>query len=214
MRLFLERGFDTVTVDELAAEAGVSRRTFFRYFPSKDAVLFVTTPARLAGWRALNLPRPGDGGPLDPIRRACDAIAREYMTKTEYVLMRRKILESSPTLMRIEGEVDRSFEAAIEAGLLAWYEDPSSKLRGEIAIFAAAVFGGIRATMGHWFASEGRRDLVRMASEGLDFFARGLVLPPRTATTFRTAPPLSDTRSASAEAPTSSPVELTEESHP
>jgi AcrR family transcriptional regulator len=39
--LFARDGYDTTTTDEIAERAGVSARTFFRYFPTKDSVLFV-----------------------------------------------------------------------------------------------------------------------------------------------------------------------------
>ncbi|MGH3443318.1 MAG: TetR/AcrR family transcriptional regulator [Nitriliruptorales bacterium] len=40
VRLFLERGYDRTTVADIAAAAGVTERTFFHHFPSKDAVVF------------------------------------------------------------------------------------------------------------------------------------------------------------------------------
>src|ERR1700761_9416347 len=39
VRLTLERGFDKVTIDEICAEAGISTRTFFNYFPNKESAI-------------------------------------------------------------------------------------------------------------------------------------------------------------------------------
>ena len=46
MRLFVQRGFDQVTVAEVAAEAGVSEKTVFNYFPTKEDLFFDEIPER------------------------------------------------------------------------------------------------------------------------------------------------------------------------
>ena len=58
--LFELRGFDGVTVDDIAARANVSPRTFFRYFGSKEAVLYPDQDYFLALMRDAMTARPAD----------------------------------------------------------------------------------------------------------------------------------------------------------
>ena len=51
--LFVEHGFEQTSVDDIAAAAGISRRTFFRYFSTKADVLWVDSPAEIAAFRRL-----------------------------------------------------------------------------------------------------------------------------------------------------------------
>lgn len=62
-RLFIERGYDAVTTEEIAAAAGVSPRTFFRYVPTKEELLLA--PVRHGGAAIVNLleQRPASEAP-------------------------------------------------------------------------------------------------------------------------------------------------------
>jgi mycofactocin system transcriptional regulator len=63
LELFLEHGFDATSVDDIAAAAGVSRRTFFRYFPTKAAVLWNEFDAEIEQLRDL-LAQADDAEPM------------------------------------------------------------------------------------------------------------------------------------------------------
>src|SRR3954471_17244317 len=64
-----EKGFTAVTTEEIAARAGVSARTFFNYFPSKEAAVIGTTPDELEAYAA-DLAQARDGeSPIDALRR-------------------------------------------------------------------------------------------------------------------------------------------------
>ena len=69
LELFATQGFEETTVEAIAAAAGVSRRTFFRYFDSKAAVLFSEFAAEVTELRAAFAAVPGNVGLMTAIRR-------------------------------------------------------------------------------------------------------------------------------------------------
>src|SRR5579863_2973140 len=70
LRLFAERGFDNTTIEQIAAEAGVSERTFFRYFTTKASVLWTEFETEVETIRASLAAVPDDVPLMDAIRGA------------------------------------------------------------------------------------------------------------------------------------------------
>jgi AcrR family transcriptional regulator len=63
LRLFLDRGFEETNVEAIAAAAGCSPRTFYRYFGTKEDVMFHDIPAMIERLDALLDARLADGSP-------------------------------------------------------------------------------------------------------------------------------------------------------
>lgn len=78
IRLFVTRGFDNTTVEEIAHAAGISRRTYFRYFASKDEALVSATLVN--GMRIAQEARrmPSHLSPLAALRQALLDFAAGY----------------------------------------------------------------------------------------------------------------------------------------
>jgi AcrR family transcriptional regulator len=97
LRLFVEKGYDATTVDEIAAAAGVSHMTFFRYFPRKEEVVEYDEYDPLL--EELIAARPPDEPPLTTlhaaIRTGLEAILN---TDRDALLQRTRLVLSNPTL--------------------------------------------------------------------------------------------------------------------
>ncbi len=98
LALFLEQGFDATTIDQVAADADVSARTFFRYFPTKEALLFHDFEQRLAGIRADLESRPEDETPLHSLTVVLCQMVDGLHTSPEQKALMFRLLEERPSM--------------------------------------------------------------------------------------------------------------------
>jgi AcrR family transcriptional regulator len=119
MRLFAERGFDAVTVDDIAAAVDVSARTFFRHFGSKDDVLMSFHRERLELLRTQLANRPPDESPLLAVRQAMVAMAEDYEADREDLFLRTRLMADTPSLVGRSLEIQQQWELVIADAVAA-----------------------------------------------------------------------------------------------
>jgi AcrR family transcriptional regulator len=173
IRLFGERGFDAVTVDDIAAEADVSRRTFFRYFASKEDVLLADHRVRLAELRAAMAARPSDEPILSALRHSLLSLTRTYEQDRERLLLRGRIMLETPSLQARSLVHQRAWEEAMEAMVADRLGvDPAADLRP--GVVAATALAAMRVAYTTWYAGGGVAHLPTMVAEALDLLDGGL----------------------------------------
>lgn len=98
LRLFAERGFDDTTVDQIAAEAGVSRRTFFRYFDSKAEVLWSEFDTEVDNLRAVLAATPPGTPVMAAVRAAVLAVNHYGADDVPELRARMNLVSANPEL--------------------------------------------------------------------------------------------------------------------
>ncbi|MEO8889838.1 MAG: mycofactocin system transcriptional regulator [Jatrophihabitantaceae bacterium] len=113
LRLFAEHGFDETTVDQIAAEAGVSRRTFFRYFDAKSGVLWSEFDREVANIRAVLAAMPEDIAVMEAIRRAVLAVNHYGADDVPELRARMNLISTSSELAASASQHYDAWERAI-----------------------------------------------------------------------------------------------------
>jgi AcrR family transcriptional regulator len=173
LRLFTERGYDAVTIDDIAGEAGVSRRTFFRYFATKEDALFSDQPDRLVELRQALAARPAEEPPLKAVREALLSMAGNYEEEKEHLLRRVRIMRGTPALLGRALIYQRSWEDALSelvADRLG--VDPLSDPRP--GVVAGATMAALRTAITLWLAEQGKAHLPTLAAEAFELLDGGL----------------------------------------
>src|SRR6202046_3703150 len=113
LRLFADHGFENTTIEQIAAEAGVSERTFFRYFTTKASVLWADFDSEVATIRAALASVPDDVPMMDAIRGAVVAANHYHADDVPEMRMRMHLIATVPALSFSAAEHYEAWERAI-----------------------------------------------------------------------------------------------------
>jgi AcrR family transcriptional regulator len=169
LELFEVRGFSTVTVEDVAAEAQISIRTFYRYFASKEELLLVTIHRRAEAVAVALAGRPPDEPPLHSVRLAVEsAIAAEDPVSVKRWIT---VVADAPGVLRtIMGANILEMNATIAEFLARRLGMPSDGVvPGTLAVATGAV---IQNAQTRWHFQGG--DLAQTVSEALRVLEDGI----------------------------------------
>jgi TetR/AcrR family transcriptional regulator, regulator of mycofactocin system len=113
LRLFTDDGFDDTTVERIAAAAGVSRRTFFRYFDSKADVLWHAFDGEVRALRAAFAAAPAAQPLMDAIRQAVVGVNRYRADDVAELRTRMNLIGSVPALAASAAQHYDAWERAV-----------------------------------------------------------------------------------------------------
>lgn len=147
LRRFAAHGYDETSVEQVAADAGVSTRTFFRYFATKDEVLDMGRGERQAQLRArIRELAASDLPDLDVVRGALTDLARGFESDRERVQLRQRAAATSPVLRGRLYDTFASWESVVARELGG---DPTART------LAAVGFAVFRSSTAIWVAEGG-----------------------------------------------------------
>ena len=169
--LFASRGFDAVTVDDIAEAAGISGRTFFRYFRSKDLVLLRDQERRIGQLREALASRPDDEPVLDAVRHALLAMAADYEADRDHAVRWAQVIARTPSILpRFAGYAAEFMGAVTGTVAERMGLDPSRDLRP--GVVAVAMTGATHVAYEQWLL-DGSRPLPERAEEALRLVEQG-----------------------------------------
>ena len=164
LRLFLAKGYDATTVEEIAAAAGVSPMTFYRYFPTKEDVVLADDYDPLIA--QLIAERPADGATVDKIRRALgEGLARVYAADRDALLVRTRLVLSTPALRARLWEQQAATERLIARSLARATHEPGDDLATRVVV--SACLAAITTAILIWAEHGGTRDLPELVGRAL-----------------------------------------------
>lgn len=163
MELFATKGYEATTVDEIAAAAGVARRTFFRHFRSKEEAIFPDHDDTLVRAEAVLNAAPPHEHPLDTVCRGIKEVMKMYAGSPAVSVERYRLTREVPTLREREIASVARYERLFTRYLLGHFDERDhhdgndDPLLAEVA--ASAVVTAHNHVLRRWLRAGGQGDV-------------------------------------------------------
>ena len=173
---FLAQGVEDTSAEQIAADAGVSLRTFYRHFASKHDLLFADYTG-LNWFRAALDARPADEPVIDSVQAAIFAFPYDVEAVTKIATLRGGELDQGRIVRHIrdvQADLADAIEAQLQERSCVGEPTPDARLRITVTArcIAAAVFGAMEA----WMVGDDRSlgELARMSHAALESLREGI----------------------------------------
>ena len=161
--LYQERGFEQTMVTEIAERAGLTERTFFRYFADKREVLFGGQDLLRTIYVSTIEAAPASATPLDAVAAALEAATPVFRERHELVRQRQAVIAANPGLQERE---------LLKGAFLTSAMSDALRKRGvsDLEAILAAEVGAItfKIAFDRWVSEPDEQDLSRLIRASLD----------------------------------------------
>lgn len=164
VELFLAKGYEATTLDEIAAKAGISRRTFFYYFKSKDEILLAHIESYADALKDVVLNSSSAASPLDVARDALLKLSN-YFQSSRVIAIARLMQEGEPLRVRRQGGYLQIEPALYDALCELW---PAKGRRDRLRLVAMVSAGTLRLAVDKWLEHEGKRPLAKYIQDAFE----------------------------------------------
>jgi len=186
LRLATERGVEHVTVEDIAAQAEVSTRTFFNYFASKEDALIGPDPTSAADLGRALAERPADEAPLESLRQLMLIRAAALAERVDDLRARMALVSGCPALQPSYLATAAAFDRVLTEGIAARL-GTDANLDLYPALLVAVASTAMRTTIVTWLNGADARALPQMIDDAFAQIAAGLP-PPSTRAALQPTP--------------------------
>lgn len=161
------RGFHNITVDDMAAAAGVSRSTLLRYFGTKEEAVLSAFDEHAGRFAELLRARPAAENDWTALRRAMEGILDYYMRNPGDGLEITQLILNTPALYTRQLEKTHSWRPVLTAAL-AERAGLSGPITVALEVKVAAALTCMNTAVERWSASDGELDMEQLIDEGFN----------------------------------------------